>query len=261
MPNIEKHPNGSFCWMELHTTDQNAAKQFYSSLFGWDAADFPMGPGDVYTIFHLKGRDSSAACTLRPDLRQHGVPPHWMLYIATDDVEAATKRVAELGGKVLAGPFDVAENGRMSVNQDSTGGHFCLWQANKNPGIGIANEHGAFCWADINTLDREGATKFYSGLLGWSFVAGEGKDASGYLHIMNGDQMIGGTPPVEMLPPGMPSHWMIYYQVDDCDAATEKVQSLGGGVFKAPMDIEGAGRFSIVTDPQGAVFALFKSTM
>jgi predicted enzyme related to lactoylglutathione lyase len=261
MPNIDKHPDGSFCWMELHTTDQNAAKQFYSSLFGWEAADFPMGPDEVYTIFRLNERDCSAACTLRKDLREHGVPPHWALYISVDNVDESTNRVKELGGTVMAGPFDVASNGRMSVNQDSTGAHFCLWQANQTPGIGIVGEKNTFCWADVNTRDRESAMKFYSGLLGWKFVPGENKDASGYLHILNGEQMIGGAPPSEMFPPSMPAHWMIYYLVEDCDAATAKVESLGGGVFKPPMDIEGAGRFSIVTDPQGAVFALFKSTM
>jgi len=261
MPKIEKHPNGSFCWMELHTTDQNAAKQFYGSLFGWEAADFPMGPGEVYTIFKLKGEDSSAACALRKDLLDRGVPPHWMLYIAADDVDATTKRVAELGGTVMAGPFDVGENGRMSVNQDPTGAHFCLWTGKQTKGIGIAGENGAFCWADINTKNRDGAVKFYSDLLGWSFVAGENKDHSGYLHIMNGAQMIGGTPPPEMLPEQMPPHWMVYYMVADCDASTAKVQSLGGTVHVPPMDIEGAGRMSIVQDAQGAGFALFKSSM
>src|ERR1700687_6116483 len=98
MPVIEKHPNGSFCWMELSTTDQTAGKQFYASLFGWDPVDFPMGPEGVYTIFRLQGRDAAAACTLSKDLQDHGVPPHWMPYISTDDVDESTKRVTEFGG-------------------------------------------------------------------------------------------------------------------------------------------------------------------
>jgi predicted enzyme related to lactoylglutathione lyase len=54
MTNIDKHPAGSFCWIELHTTDQNAAKSFYGSLFGWEAHDNPMGPNDFYTEFKLQ---------------------------------------------------------------------------------------------------------------------------------------------------------------------------------------------------------------
>ena len=55
MPHIDKHPPGVFCWIELSTTDQNAAKSFYSSLFGWARQDFPMGPNDFYTMFQLEG--------------------------------------------------------------------------------------------------------------------------------------------------------------------------------------------------------------
>ena len=67
MTNINKHPAGSFCWIELHTTDQPAAKGFYGSLFGWEPQDMPMGPNDFYTIFKLQGRDAAAGCTLRPE--------------------------------------------------------------------------------------------------------------------------------------------------------------------------------------------------
>ena len=66
MANIDKHPVGSFCWIELHTTDQNAAKSFYGSLFDWVPQDMPMGPNDFYTIFKLQGRDSAAGCTCVP---------------------------------------------------------------------------------------------------------------------------------------------------------------------------------------------------
>ncbi|MFZ0801669.1 MAG: VOC family protein, partial [Terriglobales bacterium] len=100
MRNIDKHQPGSFCWIELATTDQNAAKKFYSSLFGWEVNDMPMGPTDVYTIFRLQGRDAAAACTLRPE--QKGVPPHWMLYIAVDNADAAAARASKAGGKVCA---------------------------------------------------------------------------------------------------------------------------------------------------------------
>src|SRR5689334_15597364 len=64
---IEKHAPGSFCWVELATSDQAAAKDFYSKLFDWTPNDFPMGPGDFYTIFRLEGRDTAAAATMRPE--------------------------------------------------------------------------------------------------------------------------------------------------------------------------------------------------
>ena len=63
VPHIDKHPPGAFCWIELATTDQNAAKSFYGSLFGWAVKDVPMGPNDFYSMFQLDGRDAAAAYT------------------------------------------------------------------------------------------------------------------------------------------------------------------------------------------------------
>ena len=261
MANIDKLIPGSFCWMELATTDQSAAKQFYSSLFGWSTTDFPMGPAGDYTIFTLKGRDCAAAYTLMKDQLALGVPPHWGLYIAVTSADESAKRAIELGATVLAGPFDVMDKGRMSVVRDPTGAHFCLWQEITSKGIGIAGEDNTFCWADLNTPDRDAAKKFYSALLGWKFVTGEGKDASTYWHIMNGEHGIGGMPPAEFQQPGVPPHWMIYYLVADCNASFAKATSLGASACVPPMTIEGAGQMAVLADPQGAVFALFQPKM
>ena len=81
MPNIDKHAPGSFSWIELATTDQPAAKAFYSGLFGWESADFPMGPDQFYTMFRLEGRDAAAGYTIHGPMKEQGVPPHWGLYI------------------------------------------------------------------------------------------------------------------------------------------------------------------------------------
>src|SRR5437588_732659 len=128
MANIEKHPAGSFCWIELGTTDQNGAKSFYGTVFGWAVNDFPMGPNESYTMFQLDGRDAAACYTLRPDQKEHGVPSHWMIYVSVDDADKTVSRATELGGKVLAGPFDVFDFGRMAVIQDPTGATFSVWQ-------------------------------------------------------------------------------------------------------------------------------------
>jgi uncharacterized protein len=117
MPHIQKHAPGSFCWVELATTDQPAAEAFYAKIFGWSANHMSMGPDGVYTIFQLEGRDAAAACTLRPDELQRGMPPHWKLYIAVESADASAARAAGLGGTVLADAFDVGDAGRMAILQ------------------------------------------------------------------------------------------------------------------------------------------------
>lgn len=258
MANIDKHPAGSFCWIELHTSDQPDAKKFYNSLFGWEAHDNPMGDAGVYTMFRLQGRDAAAGCSLRPDERSQGVASYWMIYITVENTDAAVTKAKQLGGKILAPAFDVMDAGRMAVIQDPTGAVFCPWQPNKNNGIGIAHVHGTLCWADLSTPDPKRASDFYSGLLGWQLIT-DSKDPSGYLHIKNGEHFIGGVPPAAHRQPGVPPHWLAYFQVDDVDAAANKAKGMGAKLYLAPMSMEGVGRFSVIADPQGAVFAIFKS--
>ena len=106
MTKIDKHSAGSFCWIELGTTDQTAAKAFYSSLFGWSPQDSPIGPNEVYTPFKLEGRDAAAGYTLRQDQLANGVPPNWMIYIAVDSADQAAAKTKQLGGTVIVPPFD-----------------------------------------------------------------------------------------------------------------------------------------------------------
>ena len=55
-----EHAPGSFCWIELATTDGPGAKKFYGEIFGWEAQDNPMGPDMVYTMLKLNGKDVGA---------------------------------------------------------------------------------------------------------------------------------------------------------------------------------------------------------
>jgi len=259
MANIDKHAPGSFCWMELATTDQAAAKKFYTSLFGWSVEDHPIGPEEKYSMFRLKGRDAAAGYTMRKEQRAQGMPPNWMLYIATGNADATAIKAAQEGGSVLQPAIDVMDAGRMAVLRDPVGAVFSVWQANRNQGIGIANEDSSFCWADLNTPDQGRAAKFYSSVFGWKLEKGQQDYSSGYLHIQNGQDSIGGVPPAAYLNRKTPPHWLLYFMVADVAAGEAKAGSLGGRTLMPARHMEGVGTWSIVSDPQGAVFALFKS--
>jgi uncharacterized protein len=256
MPNIESHAPGTFCWVELATSDQPQAKKFYEALFGWAADDMPMGPNEFYTMFRLEGRDTGAAYTLKPEMVSRGVPPHWGLYVAVKSADESAARAASLGGKILAPAFDVFEAGRMAVLQDPTGANLSLWQPKRNPGLGIGSVPGTLCWADLMTPDPKRAAEFYSGLFGWKLERGQ--QGGDYLHIKNGEHFIGGVPPAGSAGPGVPPHWSLYFLVADCDASTAKAKSLGARVYMPPTTMGGVGRWSVLADPQGAAFSVFQ---
>jgi predicted enzyme related to lactoylglutathione lyase len=256
MPIVESHAPGSFCWIELATTDPNAAKQFYATLLGWGYADFPMQPDGIYTIFQLNGRDVGGGYTLNAEMLARHVPPHWMLYVGVASVDESAAKAQSLGATVMAGPFDVMDIGRMAVIQDPTGAVFSFWEAKTHKGMGIASEPGTLCWADLMTNDPAKAKPFYEQLFGWKIEVGQ--HGGDYLHIKNGESFIGGVPPVGSLPPNAPPHWQIYFLVKDCDASTAAAKSAGAQVYMEPMSMEGVGRWSVIADPQGAAFSLFQ---
>jgi predicted enzyme related to lactoylglutathione lyase len=259
MPTVDKHAPGAFCWAELSTSDQFAAKTFYSSLFSWTPDDMPLGPGDFYTIFKLDGRSSAAAYTIHPEEKAMGMPPHWNVYVATADADAAAHRAVLLGGKALSPAFDVFEAGRMAVLQDPTGAVFQVWQPNRTIGFEVIGQPGAFGAADLSTSDRARARKFYEDMFGWRMSAGAGKDDSGYLHIMNGDHYIGGILPDSFRNPNTPPNWMPYFMTASCDETTAKAKQMDAQVFVSPMNVDKTIRIAILADPQGAVFALYEA--
>lgn len=260
MPRVDSFTPGSFSWFELATTDQTAAVTFYRQLFGWDVEDFPMGPGQRYSIFRLNGRDTGAAYTMREEQRSAGVPPFWLVYVATDDVDRAAERVKALGGQIMGEPFDVMDQGRMAIVTDPAGTHFALWQPKNHQGVGVTGEPGTVNWVEISVPDRSRVMKFYEDLFGWKLYTGKDKKPAGpddeYPHIEHGGAMIGGLPGPKERDPNAPPHMLIYFSVADVGASTAKAKSLGANVFVDSMDIGENGKISIVADPQGAMFAL-----
>jgi predicted enzyme related to lactoylglutathione lyase len=248
---------GSFCWLELGTTDAEAAKKFYTNLFGWTADDMPMGPGMTYTMFRLNGKDVGGGYTLMKDQLDAHVPPHWMLYVKVDNADASAAKAVKAGGTQIVPPSDIPHVGRFAVIQDPTGGTIAIFQPGEHKGVGVFGDAGSSCWADLNTPDADKAAKFYGECFGWTFEKGN----DGYRHIINGsghENMIGGIPPQMHAPPGTPANWMTYFRAEDCKATARKAAELGAKTLMPANLIENVGVISVLMDPQGAAFALYQ---
>lgn len=259
MPEIQNHPPGSFCWAEVGTVHAERTKAFYSELFGWNYEDKPAGAFGVYTMCKLAGKDLAGLYELPPELLKAGLPAHWMSYVAVASADDACAKIERHGGKIQQKPFDVMDVGRMAICQDPTGATFSVWQALAHKGASIMGENGTPCWFELSTTGVEKAEKFYREVFGWSVKA---SSDAGFVyrefcapgtHAPQGGMK-------ELTPqdgPVSPS-WLIYFTVDDCDGDVDRAQRLGGRVVVPAMEIPKVGRFAVLADPAGAVFAIIK---
>jgi uncharacterized protein len=253
MPERTSYAQGTPNWVDLQTTDQPAAKQFYAGLFGWAYDDQPMGEGVVYSMAKLGDKDVAAIAPQSPELKAARAPPMWNTYIAVDSADDAAARVEAAGGQVAMPPFDIMDAGRMAFVLDPSGAAVALWQANQHIGSTLVNEPGTVTWNELITTDPA-AAKFYEQVLGVTTSTMDmGTGEYTLFHV--DDQMVGGSTPPPM--EGVPNHWHVYFAVEDADATAAKVTELGGSVMVAPFDSP-VGRMAVLTDPQGAVFSIIK---
>ena len=239
-------------WVDLATTDAEAARDFYSKLFGWslEVSEDPQYGG--YATAKL-GDQSVAG--IGPKQEGDQGPTAWSLYIGTEAIDALATKVQEAGGTVIAPPFDVGDQGRMAVFADPSGAVISGWQAAEMSQF-VAGIPNAFGWAELNARGLDRAVAFYENVFGWTHSTspfGEGEVYTQFEH--DGQPLAGALEMNSQIPAETPSNWLIYFTVDEVDARFKKAIELGGHEMVPPTDMPG-GRFAIVSDPQGAAFGI-----
>lgn len=247
--------NNRPAWVDLATSDPQASRDFYSQLFGWemDVSDDPQYGG--YATAKL-GEESTAGIGPKQD---PNMPSAWSLYMGTDDIDALAAKISDAGGTVVAAPFDVGDQGKMAVFQDPSGAFISAWQA-ANMSTFKANAPNTFGWAELWARGVSDVIPFYERVFGWTTRTSEMAPGqppyNEFQH--NGDSVLGALEMDPMVPAEVPNYWQIYFDVSDVDAAAAKAKQLGATEIVPPQDFPG-GRFAILTDPQGANFALLKT--
>ena len=247
---------GTPSWADVTSPDPEAGRAFYGALFGWTGEPATEPEARGYTVMML---GDAAAAGLAPTFGE--MPALWSTYVTVADVDAALEAAAGAGGRVLMGAMDVLDVGRMAVIADPTGAALSLWQPGNHIGAEVRMEPNALCWVELNTRQPDVAVDFFNTLFGWQAnqVGGpveEGGPGFDYIMLQLGDTPVGGIITMdENWPAEVPPHWMVYFAVEDCDAAAAQVTELGGAVCVPPTDIP-PGRFAVVNDPGGAVFTI-----
>jgi uncharacterized protein len=246
------HPPGTFSWVDLATTDAEAAKAFYTGLFGWKTEEGDTGGGAMYTTCRLGGDAVCGIFEVSANAGAAGVPPAWTSHVTVADADAAASRAKELGGRLVSEARDVLDAGRMAVLEDPQGAVFAVWQPLSRIGAERVNDIGYLCMNELATVDLEAARSFYENLFGWRTEV-VGAEPDQMVVAYNGDTLNASFSDVEE---GAPPHWRPYFTVESPDAILERVRELGGEEVLAPLEIFD-GTIAIARDPQGAIFALF----
>ena len=261
-----RYAPGVFNWVELATTDPEAAKEFYGRVFGWTAADESVPDaygGGVYTMLRLDGDDVASLQEQPAAQLEAGVPPHWLSCISVDDADATAARVQELGGTVLT-TYEVMTMARLAIVADPTGAFFGAWQAGDTVGAARVNDPGCLTNNELSTDDVDRASSFYADLFGWRIEEIDTHGGPRYWGIRHEGAANGLNGGMRQLAPeqeGVPPHWMPYFTVDEADAAVAVATDAGGTVLAGPMTIGTGSRIAALADPQGAVFAIFEGAV
>lgn len=252
MPAHDRSPNGAPCWVELFSSDPEAAKAFYGSVFGWAAeASNPEFGG--YTNFTSGG--VRVAGLMRNDGAQ-GAPDFWTTYLAVSDAAATVEAATAAGGQVHVPVMAVADLGVMAAVTDPSGAFIGFWQPGAHRGYGRVAEVGAPCWHELHTRGYAATLGFYRSVLGWETKEIGDTDEFRYTQAMaDGEPFAGVLDANAWLPGGVPSHWIVYFGVADADATCAAVPDLGGAVVEAPTDTP-YGRIATLTDPTGTLFRI-----
>jgi hypothetical protein len=245
--------NGRFVWHDLVSKDTKTATKFYTQLFGWKAKEH----GPDYTMIEVDGREIGGFVHLNED----HAPAHWVGYVTVENVDATVDRARSLGAKVFCPPRDIPNVGRFAILGDPQGAVLSPITLTTFPpeptGLPPA---GTFCWNELVTDDVAAAETFYVALYGWTTKKMEMGPAGTYTIFERGDKHAGGLMKKPETAKDTPPHWLHYVAVANVDTIVAKAEGLGAKVFVAPQDIPNIGRFAILQDPVGAVFAVFKGT-
>lgn len=246
---------GRFLWLELMTTDVDAARAFYTEVLGWGTQVLE-GNGPPYTMFTASSGPVGGVWSLSEEERAQGVPAHWRAYIGTPDVDGVTQKAVDAGGRVLMKPMDVPGIGRMSVVTDPHGAPFGPYTPHEWPGTPLGPAQvGEFSWHELLSGSFEEAWPLYQSIFGWNETGTLDTGTMGTYHTYGlGDVSLGGmfTKPADT----PVACWFHYVRVPDVHAAIERIKASGGIVLNGPMTVPGGDLIAQCMDPQGALFAV-----
>jgi hypothetical protein len=240
---LDHYDPGTPCWVDLSTSDTEAAAGFYGKLFGWEVQP---PEEDSHRMCVLNGAPVAGMMNAGAQM-----PTAWTTFVAVPDADATTRLVDAAGGSTLQEPVEVGQHGRLAVYADPAGQVIAAWQPRAHPGAQLVNEPNTLIWTELLSPRPDAVIPFYHSVFDWD-VKTEQMGGETYTEWRSGEKIVGNVRPPDQ---GAAPQWLPYFAVDDPDATVRRVTELGGAVDQPPTDAA-PGRFAVVQDGQGATFAV-----
>ncbi len=248
---FDKPVPGGPCWTELGTSDLEAAKRFYTNVFGWRPETDPREEAGGYTIANL---GDAPVAALSP-LYQKSQSVAWNVSFAVPYADAAVAAVRAAGGAVVVEPMDVFDHGRFAVVADPGGAVFQLWQARSFHGAALFNAPGSLGWVELMTRAPDAVIAFYTTVFDWSVRPSKSYTRWGIEGIDFGGMVEMG----DKFPHEVPPHWLPYFAVENVDETARSCVDAGGDILMVPTSVPDGPRIAVPRDPQGAAFGIYKA--
>ena len=247
-------PLGAPVWIELSTSDMAASHAFYTALLGWETEPAAV-EAHGYTNFLHDG--SLIAGSMIKPTEQPG-PDSWFVYLASADCEATVAAAAQAGAQVLVPATAVFDLGYMAFVVAPDESIVGVWQPGEHRGFSHIDEPGAPAWFELHTHQYDVALEFYTKVFGWTTDVMADSSEFRYSRLVDGDTLLAGVlDSVPHMSAEFPSHWEIYFEVEDMEAASAKVVELGGQAITPPHESP-FGQLGLFVDSTGALFKLLQ---
>ncbi|MGI5200673.1 VOC family protein [Spirillospora sp. CA-108201] len=246
---------GEAVWVELCTTEPEAAGEFYGALLGWSVRQEKLG-SSTYRMCGVDGRDVAGIS----DGGLHGGRPRgWLTYFAVDDIGAAADEAAALGGELVTAPRYLPAAGTGATVIDPFGAAFGLYQGEARAGVQLVNLPGALCWNELDTGEPQRSVAYYQALFHYGTESrSDTPTGRPYTVLTLGDVPVAGVLEMDNEWPNLvPSKWVTYFSVASLDEAVARAAELGGTPTVGPVDGP-HGPLHLVKDPGGHTVCLIQ---
>src|SRR4051812_41066132 len=249
-------PTGAPCWIDLFTRDTDAARAFYSDLFGWTALEQNENFGGYY-MWEREGVPIAGGMRAEPG---QPLPGLWSVYLKVDDAAKTVETAKSAGATVIVEPTTVGDTGIMAVLIDPTGASIGLWQPKDFGGFTVRGEPGSVGWFELLTRDYEKAVEFYRDVFGWDTHTMSDTPEFRYTTLGSDENALAGIMDAsDALAAGEPPYWGTYFAVADTDDTVARARKLGATVTVEAHDTP-YGRVATAKDPGGTQFSVMGPT-